>query len=1273
MESLYSSSTANVPKDLTEPTPTYRKHVWLALGGIVLFFVFYIALTFWFFFSAYRLFSDAFNGGNHAFVNGLLGLAVAFLGVFMIKAFFFVQTKLESNDREIKEKDEPLLFDFLYKLADEAGAPRPHKVYLSNRVNACVFYDLSFLNLFFPSKKNLEIGLGLINVLNLGEFKAVLAHEFGHFAQRSMLVGRWVYISNQIANAIIAKRDMLDSFLNGLSSIDIRIAWVGWILSIIVWSIRSLVEMCFRLVILSQRALSREMEFQADLVAVSLTGSDALVHALHKLQAADQAFSSALNSANLELDKKKGVEDIYALQSNAIQKTAWILNDPDYGSSPTVPADNPAEFRVFSSKIAQPPKMWATHPPDQEREANAKKVYIPASIDDKSAWVLFAKPSETKIQMTQDLIKTADVETTTLPTEESLKNQNVQYDRSYFKPKYRGIYLNRFLFQEFRNPEDIYLTNIVEADMSKAIDTLYPESLVADLEDFTSLKEESLLLEAIRNKELSATGEGNAIWHRGVQIRRKELPEVIEQVSQEVEAARLKVAEHDRKCRTVHYQLAQKIGNGWDIYLKGLLTVIHYSEHSISNLNDTHRILANVFNIVIADGRVSSSELRKLLIACRDVYDVLNDIHNDKTKISLDKNLLKELEVDGWADKLEAFTLTPANEHNINDWMNVIDSWVNSYREALANLRSEALEVLLRTEEKVQQMAISNSSEVAPVASLIPADYPVLLPGEERENLMKLSAWDRFATADGLFPAILRFVVAACIVGATVFMVGGVGSSKVSIYNGLSQNVKVNLNGERILLAPNALATRKLDLDSDFIIQSSTEDGQLIETFQPEFSGMTSNYFYNIAGAAALIEWTMYYGGTPRDRQQFLGNDRWAATKVDYLFVEPPESIRARSNTTRDVLTAISNTPPNHLLSLIPEEAEQAKLIRTHAMWENNKSEYILTWLALASELKDFKEILNHRLERTPDEVVAVRALQDYGSEEQKQEACTKYENLSQSNPDNADFYYLYNRCIEDKTIEDEGFIKGFNKWPENGWLAFASGYIYITRNNWKEAYRCVFAAHQQEPALQAPLSFDLERIKRTLVAQGEPVSETSVFSSQLQYYLSLEAGNDPDLMNTPDHAYFYINNGDLELAMTRVQKEDATYTIPVLCLVAASDGAKEEWIEQALALNPEEDLNIETFLPILALASKKNKDLLAYQTALQKMDSENADKILEFAQHTKAGNFKTAEALLKDFNLYRKGQLYAMACIIAEKRAPDSWRVLAKSLLFASERPYFE
>ena len=131
----------------------------------------------------------------------------------MFKALFFVRYSGAVTDIEIKPAQHPRLFAFLNRLADEAGAPRPYRVFVSSRVNAAVFYDLSILNLLIPSRKNLEIGLALVNVLDLGQFKAVLAHEFGHFAQRTMAVGRWVYIAQQITAQIIHRRDVLDRFM----------------------------------------------------------------------------------------------------------------------------------------------------------------------------------------------------------------------------------------------------------------------------------------------------------------------------------------------------------------------------------------------------------------------------------------------------------------------------------------------------------------------------------------------------------------------------------------------------------------------------------------------------------------------------------------------------------------------------------------------------------------------------------------------------------------------------------------------------------------------------------------------------------------------------------------------------------------------------------------------------------------------------------------------------------------------------------------------------
>ncbi|HEX8849980.1 MAG TPA: M48 family metallopeptidase, partial [Gemmatimonadaceae bacterium] len=265
----YPVGPTTVPANLTRPPATYNRRAWLAVGGLLLFVALYALLTGWLGWTAYRLIHSAVQGGGDAFVGVVVGIGAAFLTVFMVKSLFFIKRgQVGDAALEVKAADQPELFAFLHRLADEAGAPRPHRVFLSPRVNASVWYDLSLVNLVFPSKKNLEIGLGLVNVLTLGELKAVLAHEFGHFTQASMAVGRWLYVAQQIAAGIVARRDKLDELVDRLSRIDIRIAWVGWLLRLIIWAIRSLVDSFFSLALRTQRALSREMEFHADLVAV---------------------------------------------------------------------------------------------------------------------------------------------------------------------------------------------------------------------------------------------------------------------------------------------------------------------------------------------------------------------------------------------------------------------------------------------------------------------------------------------------------------------------------------------------------------------------------------------------------------------------------------------------------------------------------------------------------------------------------------------------------------------------------------------------------------------------------------------------------------------------------------------------------------------------------------------------------------------------------------------------------------------------------------------
>src|SRR5207248_4521179 len=68
-------------------------------------------------------------------------------------SLFFRSKADTTRDIEIDAAAEPGLFAFLHRIADQAGAPRPHRVFLSSRVNAGVSYDFSILNLIFRSEE----------------------------------------------------------------------------------------------------------------------------------------------------------------------------------------------------------------------------------------------------------------------------------------------------------------------------------------------------------------------------------------------------------------------------------------------------------------------------------------------------------------------------------------------------------------------------------------------------------------------------------------------------------------------------------------------------------------------------------------------------------------------------------------------------------------------------------------------------------------------------------------------------------------------------------------------------------------------------------------------------------------------------------------------------------------------------------------------------------------------------------------------------------------
>lgn len=947
MDLLYPASPANVPPDLTKPTSKYKRHAWLAMAAITVFILSYLAISGWLIWTSFRLFTAAANGAD--FGSVFLGAVTAFLALFLIKSLFLDRQAKRTEDVEITNVDQPRLFEFLNRLADEIGAPRPRRVYLSARVNACVFYDLSIASLIFPFRKNLEIGLGLVNVLSIGEFKAVLAHEFGHFAQRTMAVGRWVYVAQQIASRIVAKRDAFDALLSWLSRVDLRVAWIGWMLRVIVWAIRSLIETAFEIVVLAERALSREMEFQADLVSVSVTGSDALINSLYKLNSADDALSRAGAFALSEQRAGGRSTDIFALQNRVIELMRAVLNDPSYCTHPEVPQKERERYRLFATSITAPPAMWATHPSNLDREENAKRNYVAAEIDRRSAWDLFDNVDDLKAKISNRFSGG-----NTVPAVDSktlMERLDGQYARDHLRPKYRGAYLWRSAADYGKSLADLY--GPAPSDVRASLTSLYPESLAAAVSKRRALGDERNQLRQVK-RESSAQ-----IKYRGQDISASELTALAAKIESDYAIADLQLQQHDRACRAAHLAAARSMGSEMEPYLRALLSVHHYASHTERDLRDAKNFLNETLTSVFSRrGKASNRDREAILSAAASANAALKRAHDAAPEVTLDPPLLKRLEISSWAEGLGELKLGPLSPENLGQWLEVSGSWLDSAIGAFASLRQASLDQLLETEEAIESSVLHDGpAPKVEGVSRVPETFKTLCPGEERVQPPREPIFGLSFLSNGVVGPRLetlgRVVAALCVVGTLVWVGQSAGHSTVTIYNGLGRELRIDLGPIAVDVPPFGHRAVEVADNAPLHVRASATDGRVVDEFDASISGYGVHQIYNVAGAGVLLKWVAVYGNAPKVPEQTLGTARWSTIKADVVFEEPPTSVSTKGGgATRSVLTGFGGEDPVKFLGIIQSDpGSLARVVNLHSNWDEEGTPYLAKWREIRTKI----------------------------------------------------------------------------------------------------------------------------------------------------------------------------------------------------------------------------------------------------------------------------------------------------------------------------------
>lgn len=492
----------------------------------------------------------------------IFGIGSGLLCLFLVKGFFRWRRADRGQRLEVTEKDQPVLFAFIRQISQDTRAPLPHRVYITPEVNAAVFYHESLLSLLLPTHKNLVIGLGLVNQVNLSEFKAVLAHEFGHFSQSSMKLGNYVYMSNRIIADIVFGRDWLDRVVAALRRVDIRIAVFVWAFTGVLWGLRKTLQGLFRAINFANSSLSRQMEFNADLVAVSVTGSDALIHGLARLDFATEALAQAWKDLAAAADHQLYSRDLFYHQTRATEYLRVLRKDPRLGEPPALPEDPREVVQVFKPEDTSAPKMWATHPSNHDREVNAKRHYIRSPIDERSPWILFQDAPEVRAKVTLRLYQVArQVQEVKLEAPDVVQAFiDEEHAETTYHPRYHGLYDHRYL--TLGDLDELVRSAPAEFAgtdrLAEAHARLYGDELKARMEAHRARQEDYGRVAPLAHGAVELKGKD--FQFRGVRYRAADAGRLLDQVKKELDQDFDWMAGLDRQAFLVHHEMARQVG-----------------------------------------------------------------------------------------------------------------------------------------------------------------------------------------------------------------------------------------------------------------------------------------------------------------------------------------------------------------------------------------------------------------------------------------------------------------------------------------------------------------------------------------------------------------------------------------------------------------------------------------------------------------------------------------------------------------------------------------
>lgn len=575
---------------------------------------------------------------------GVWSLALM-LGLYLVKPLFSF-SRSENIDRvEIKEEDAPELFAMIRDVAQKTECPFPKHVYLNTNINACVFYNTTFWSIFFPVRKNLEIGLGLFHSTNVDEVKAIIAHEFGHFSQKSMKVGSTVYVVNQVLYNLIYTEDSFDRRIDNWCMSETTLwAIFGSITRFVTNQVKHLTFYMYTFVQRGYLRLSRQMEYEADAIACQAVGSKPFISSMCKIDYTSDRTESYERFLQELLNGNKCVDNYWEGYSEAVRTMVdYDGVHVDVEDELTKPL---AINRVHPSRV-NVKNVWASHPSLEDRINQA--VLLDYSVDTpctQSSWSLIPESMKDKMSAHKlDVIKGG------LPD----KTELGIVDGKAFGNWMSGEVENHFIplkLKPFFNREFAYFDM---EELSEEKDSPFTEDNACVLLEYQTALDDMNLLQGIRDGQI----EVEELRYDGNLYKKKGVSELLQQHEQYLKGLHEKAVVIDkwiysyiyrrsedinkvknayasifyvRSCRNMFNQIMQSRNN----LINELNLPIRHTEDSITNLcrqiNDTEKVIRKCLSNL--DYRLLSLVVKPEVIEDINSYAAVS--HNPTGRVDID-------------------------------------------------------------------------------------------------------------------------------------------------------------------------------------------------------------------------------------------------------------------------------------------------------------------------------------------------------------------------------------------------------------------------------------------------------------------------------------------------------------------------------------------------------------------------------------------------------------------------------------------------------------